>query len=161
MRSVEKISVQLLKIRFGDLLKTTRPGFQQEELKIKAYAPDRRLCIVTVLKEYLLRTKPLRSNITQLFISFVKPYEGVSKDSIARWVKEIMSLAGLDTSIFTPHSVRSASTSSALRARVPLQTILSTAGWARHSTFTKYYQKPIKDSDFSSKILKSAQKARK
>ena len=38
-----------IKIRFGDILKTTKPGFQQQELKLLAYAPDRRLCIVTVL----------------------------------------------------------------------------------------------------------------
>ena len=34
-----------VKIRFGDIMKTTRPGFQQQEVVMKAYAPDRRLCI--------------------------------------------------------------------------------------------------------------------
>ena len=34
-----------VKIRYGDILKMTRPGFQQKEINIKAYAPDRRLCV--------------------------------------------------------------------------------------------------------------------
>ena len=49
-----------VKIRFGDLLKTTRPGFQQGEIKIKAYAPDRRpICELTSSKpsNYVLMTK--------------------------------------------------------------------------------------------------------
>ena len=33
-----------IKIRFGDLLKTTRPGFQQEEIKVRAYEPDKTVC---------------------------------------------------------------------------------------------------------------------
>ena len=49
----------VLKIRFGDKLKTTRPCFQQQEM-YEIYAPNRRLCIVTVIREYLLRTSKLR-----------------------------------------------------------------------------------------------------
>lgn len=41
--------------RIADLIKTTRPGSHTciHEVAFKAYAPDRRLCVVTVLKEYL------------------------------------------------------------------------------------------------------------
>ena len=48
------------KFRIGDLLKTSRPGVHQSELHLPAYAPDRRLCIVTVIMEYLNRTEMLR-----------------------------------------------------------------------------------------------------
>lgn len=51
------LTAHSLKIRFGDVLKTTRPGHHQQEITIKAYAPDRRLCIVTVMREYLAKTK--------------------------------------------------------------------------------------------------------
>jgi hypothetical protein len=138
------VSKNAVKIRFGDVMKTTRPGFQQKEISIKAYAPDRRLCIVTVLTEYLERTRPLRQS-TGLFISTLKPYARVSRDTISRWVKAVMGKAGLDLKIFTPHSVRGASTSAAARANVPLQSILETAGWSRDSTFRKYYDKPLKE----------------
>jgi len=41
------------------LFKQSRPGFTCKHLSFKAFAPDRRLCIYTVLKEYLKRTKDL------------------------------------------------------------------------------------------------------
>ena len=133
-----------VKIRFGDILKTTRPGFQQKEITIKAYAPDRRLCIVTVLTEYLERTKNLRQG-TGIFIRTQKPFSGVSRDTISRWAKVVMQKSGLDLAIFTPHTVRAASTSAAFRAKIPLLSILETAGWSKDNTFRKYYQKPVND----------------
>ena len=153
------INKNVLKIRFGDLLKTTRPGYQQRELTLKAYATDRRLCIVTVALEYLERRKVLcKEDVYQLFVSHQKPHDAVSKDTIARWVKETMRKAGLDISIFTPHSVRAASTSKAIRARVPITTILTTAGWSQENTFRKYYNKPIQQEGFAERILENHDK---
>ena len=43
----------------GDLAKTSRPGSHMAELSFLAYAPDRRLCIITVLNHYLERTLSL------------------------------------------------------------------------------------------------------
>jgi hypothetical protein len=133
-----------VKICYGDLLKTSRPGFQQKEIKLKAYAADKRICISLVLTEYLDRRKALcAQNCTQLFVSITKPHSAVTTTTIAKWVKEVMKNAGLNTQMFTPHSLRAASTSAATRASVPLNTILSTAGWSRESTFRKYYDKPL------------------
>jgi hypothetical protein len=131
------VTNHVVKIRFGDLLKQTRPGYQQKELTTKAYAPDRRLCIVTYLKAYLARTKVIRKRggTSQLVISFHSPFRGVSKNTISRYLRTVMIESGLDMSIFTPHSIRGASTSAAARARVPMDTILSTGGWSRESTF--------------------------
>ena len=126
---------------------------------MKVYAPDRRVRIITVLYEYLARVKPLRkSGCWQLFVSFNKPHDAVSKDTVARWIKIVMSSAGLDTTIFTPHSVRGCSTSAAFRARVPVQTILDTAGWSKESTLAKYYNKPLQQNDFSKSILEGKRK---
>ena len=150
------VTEHVVKIRFGDLLKSSRPGYQQSEITLKAYAPDRRLCIVTVLQEYLKRTKPKRGEEQQLFISFQAPFGAVSKETIARWVRGVMQEAGLDISIFSPHSLRGASTSAASRAKVPIQTILQTAGWARQSTFAKYYKKPVKRDDFSTAVIQGS-----
>lgn len=136
------VSQNNVKCRFGDLLKHTRPGMHQPELTLKAYAPDRRLCLVTVLTEYLQRTKPLRTH-NQLFISFLKPHAPVAKDTVSRWLKQTLSTAGIDMTIFTPHSTRAASTSAASRAKVPIDSILKTAGWTQMSTFARYYNKPV------------------
>ena len=105
----------------------------------------RRLCIVTVAKAYFEKTRAIRGNESQLFISFQKPHRAVSRDTISRWISSIMCAAGLDMTIFSPHSLRAASTSKATKAKVPIDTILHTAGWARESTFRAYYNKPIMD----------------
>ena len=142
-----------LKIRFGDPLKTTRPGFHQEEIKILAFAPNRQLCLIAAMKRYLQVTKKLRGKETALFITTQKPYKGASRDTISRWVRLVMQMSGLDTSIFTPHSVRGASTSAAHRGKVPIQTILKTAGWSKESTFRKYYCKPLTKGGYGEAVL--------
>ena len=81
------ISNNKIKIRYGDLLKQTRPGFQLDELTIRAYAPDRRLCLVVLLQEYVKRVQPIRGDITRLFLTTQPPIKAASKQTIARWIK--------------------------------------------------------------------------
>ena len=141
-------------IRIGDILKQTKPGKHQYELFLGAYPPDRRLCVVTVWKEYESRTKLLRGNHQELLISFVKPHGPITVSTVSRWVKGVLQEAGVDMNIFTPHSTRGASTSRAVTKSVPITTILQTAGWFKESTFTKFYKKSIvKREQFGQAIL--------
>ncbi|CAC5387790.1 unnamed protein product [Mytilus coruscus] len=143
----------ILEIRYGDLLKQTRPGYQLPEIFIEAFKPDFRICVVHTLHEYLERTNKLRFNNTQLFLSFQKPYKPVKNGTIAKWIKQVLILAGIDMTIFTPHSTRGAATSY-VSGRIPIATILRTAGWRKDSVFRKFYQRPItNDSSFSKEIL--------
>ena len=48
-----------------------------------------------------------------------------------------MKAAGIDTTVFKPHSTRGAATSAAKAANVPLREIMNTAGWPSDSTFAK------------------------
>ena len=132
-----------VKFRFGDKLKTSRPGFHQTEICIRAYAPNRRLCLCTVLTEYLKRTKALRGNCKQLLVTTQKPHQAAARDTISKWVKLGMKAAGIDMKMFTPHSIRAAAANAALRHGVSLDTIFKTAGWTQENTFRKYYEKPI------------------
>ena len=132
-----------LKIRYGDLLKQTRPGYQLNELTVKAYAPDKRLCLVLLIQEYLNRVKPVRGEVTKLFLTTQPPIKAASQQTIARWIKNTLIKAGLDITLFTPHSTRCASATKAKSANIPLPTIIKTAGWSSSSTFAKYYDKPI------------------
>jgi hypothetical protein len=139
--------------QLGDLIKQSRPGSGIPELAFKAYAPDRRLCIITTLRAYLSRTEATRSDCTQLLLTYRKPVHAASRDSIRRWTKAVLQQAGVDLSIFRPHSTRSASTSK-VATKLPLSTILATAGWSNESTFTKYYQKPVASkTDFGEAVL--------
>ena len=137
-----------------DLLKTSRPGFKSE-MVLKEYTPDRRLCVYSVLEEYLVRTASMRK-CDVLLISFVKPHDAVSTDTIARWIRTVMTLAGVDTNVFKAHSVRSASVAKAKSCNIPIDDILSQAGWSKLETFRTYYDKPVaKNYDgFSDSVLK-------
>ena len=122
-------------------------------MHLKAYPPDRRLCVFTVLKEYLYRTKHLRKDSSKLLISYVKPHKDVSRDIVARWIKTVLHRSGIDTKIYGAHSVRAASTSRAKLKAVPVQEILGKAGWSNERTFSKFYDKKILTDPFVSAVL--------
>jgi hypothetical protein len=132
-------------LRADKLLKTDRPGKVGHELTLKAYPVDRRLCIVRTLQRYLEVTKTFReaSDEKQLFLSSNKPHNAVSKDTIAKWIRQMLSLSGIDVSIFKAHSVRAASVSAAKLNFVSTQEILDRADWAQEKTFQRYYDKPV------------------
>ena len=94
-----------------ELTKTKKPGHKADIITLMAFTPDIRLCVYHCLEEYIQRTEKLRSDDGQLFISFNKPHNKVSRETLRRWIKNVMVLAGIDVNIFKPHSTRSASTS--------------------------------------------------
>lgn len=126
----------------GDLLKTSRPGAHLSGLVFDAYPHDTRLCIVHTIKHYLHRTRPIRGEHTGFFLTTRPPVRLASRDTLRRWVRDVMGAAGIDLTVFSPHSTRSASSSKAALV-LPMSTIISTIGWARESTFTRHYHKPL------------------
>ena len=77
---------------------------------------DRDLCPVECLKCYELRTREFRSVtnvLSKLFLSYILPHKSVSSSTSARWIKSLMQLAGVDTTIPSAHSVRGAATTEA------------------------------------------------
>ena len=134
-------------------VKQSRPGYRAPSVVLQAYPADSSLCVSTYLKEYLRRTKPLRGSESKLFISFTKPYKQVSRETISRWIRLVMELAGVDTKVFKPHSTRAAATSKAKAASVPLHEILRTAGWSSSRCFDQFYNKPVETSTFASAVL--------
>lgn len=130
--------------RITSLLKTSRPGHHFSELTFNAYDIDTELCIHKTLTSYLDRTSEAQGPITSLFLTTKRPIKAASRDSIRRWTREVMAAAGLDMSIFSAHSTRSASTSRAA-SKLPLDTIVMTVGWSSTSVFAKYYQRPVLD----------------
>lgn len=149
---------EYVKFRIGDLLKQSRPKYHLSELYIEAYPLNVNLCVVKTLQEYLLRTEKLRGDVTQLFIKAQKPYNAVTQSTISRWIKSVLSDAGIDMTIFTPHSTRGASTS-AVVGKIPIDTILKTAGWTSESVFRKFYKREVTNNPaFGKSILSSVHK---
>ena len=137
-------------------IKQSKPGGKSVVVKFTSYPTDSRICVVTTLRNYLARTSILRAYHKQLFISYLKPFKPVSRSTISRWIKVVMSKSGINVDLFKPHSTRAASTSKASKSSVPLEQILSTAGWSSATTFAHFYNKPIWDtSSFATSILQS------
>lgn len=89
-----------------------------------------RICPLNSLTEFLNRTCSLGNNEKRLFISYVKPHNVVSRDTISRATN------------FSVRSTRAASASKVKGKDVPLD-ILSTAGWLSAETFWQFCDKPI------------------
>ena len=104
VHSVHKISVTHMDINLDamlchipELLKTTRPKILDRTLSYRAFPGDLDLCPVDTMNILSQRAVLVSSDITQLFITYGRPHHPATKDTIARWVKCAMSLAGIDT----------------------------------------------------------------
>ena len=94
-----------------------------------------------IRKAYLAETSSVRGDISALFITSRKPFRPVSRATISRWVKIAMQYAGIDVNLFAPGSTRGASSTKAALTGVPVEEIMSKAGWANESTFLKWYKR--------------------
>lgn len=137
-----------------DVIKQSRPGYKPPVLELKAYPPDRRLCVYTVLKEFLFRREGKGISSDNLFISYQRPHGSVTSITISRWLRTVMARAGINTTLFKAHSVRAAVSSKAKAAHVPVKEIMERAGWSRESTFAKFYEKRVVKDQFAETILK-------
>jgi integrase len=135
------------------LTKTRRSG-PPIEVFYPSFTVNSKLCPVQALREYERQSKDKRqSNKSQLFISVRKPHAPVKPCTIGKWLKAVMTDAGIDTNIFTAHSTRGASTSKAKALGVSSQDILKTANWSSESTFCRFYRRPIASSNYGQVVL--------
>ena len=136
-----------------DSIKTTKPGNKQPVLILPKYPHKSSRCVNSVLEIYLDKTLSIRKENTKLLLSYVKPHEAVSKDTVSRWIKSVLISAGIDSKVFKPHSTRSASSSAAGRASVPITSIMKAAMWKSDSVFRKFYNKPLDTEDHYAKTI--------
>lgn len=142
-------------ISIVNAVKTTRPGVPLPVLELESYPVDRRLDVVTVLDEYISRTKQLRpSPKGRLLLTYVKPHRPISRGTLSRWIKTVLVLSGIAN--YGSHSTRAAASSAALSGNVPVQDILKKAGWSNEKTFARFYQKPIKKKSMVSHAILQA-----
>lgn len=130
-----------MRISLGDLLKTSRRDFQEPEIVLKEY-PNKKICIVDTVQAYIRRTNQIRENEKQLFISHSWPFGKITRDTLGRYIREVLKMAGVNMR-FKPHSLRSAAVSKAAGKNVSIATIMAGIGWKQESTFATYYNKPL------------------
>ena len=122
--------------------------------------PDPAIDVERCVTDYMARSLTLRLKVvkqrkpkpTQLFISF-KTGLPVSRPTISRWLTEVMSMAGIDTSYFKGHSTRVASVSKAKSRGATPEQIINQGDWTNINTFHKHYDRPIMGPAISSLIL--------
>lgn len=148
-----------------ELTKTDKPGSKMYQVRFDAYPYDRSLCVVHYLFVYLERTLSVRWGDKFVFLTYGKTGEmqsRASRDTISRWITDMLKSAGVDTEVHTSHSTRTASTSGAVNT-VSLQAIMRAAGWKRESTFQRFYNKPVekKSCSLQAGLLKKNRKHKK
>ena len=106
------------------------------------------------------RTDPLRKDHSQLLLSYVKPLRPVARDTVSRWVKQVLQSAGIDITKYSAHSCRAASTSNVKVKGLNFAEIMESAGWPTVSTFTRFYGKPVSNTsaNFGSVLLNPSAK---
>ena len=92
------------------------------------------------IKTRRLRDAPQKEK--KLFLSYVKPYKSITTPTIGCWIVSVLTASGVDAAL-RAHSTKSASASKAIRAGVPIDTILQAVGWRSKSVFEQYYQKDV------------------
>lgn len=134
-------------IMITDILKTSCPRRTALKLVLPYLNEKPELCPVKILIEYLERTRSVRekdTSLIRLFLTFKKPFKEATTQTISRWLRQVMYASGVDTSVFSAHSTRHASSSRACRQGVTVDSILKAVGWSsRSSTFANHYNRPL------------------
>ena len=149
MLSVIQIDQSLDKVIFHiiGLTKCSKPTGPNQPLVYRAYVEGELLCPVKCIYAYLAqKSEIVTQDFPEFFITFGQSHHPVSKDSLARWVKEVMENSGIDTEIFKSHSTWVASNSTAYKLGMPLQEVLKKGQWSNVGTFFTYYFREIEDS---------------
>ena len=97
MKSNEKGSEFIVK----ETLKTSKPGNAPVVVSLPAFPENGKLCVLSTLSCDVAKTSNARQAIgkSKLFLSYRKPYKPVSS-TISRWQKSVLSMAGIDTTLF-------------------------------------------------------------
>lgn len=132
-------------IKITERIKTSGVNRQQPLLVLPFFEEKPHICVAKTLRCYLTRTSGRREvNSERLLITFKKPYHAASSQTISRWIKAVLKKSGVDTTQFSAHSTRHASTSAAYRKGVSLDQVRITAGWTSKSgAFAKFYNRPV------------------
>ncbi len=117
---------------------------------ISRFDECKRICPVQALQGFVNAAKKIRKDDSFLFISSLG--FRATKDTLRRWVEHLLLECGISASA---GSCRSASTSSALTRKWPLDQILKSAGWSSENTFRKHYDRKVVSVEDSLNLLKS------
>ena len=116
-----KIYEYKLIILANSSLKHTKPSRPLQPIVYHKFNGNPKLCVVECAKLYIEISKELvPPEIKQFLVTYGKPHKAVSDDTITRWIKNIISSAGIDIDVVKPHLTRSSSSSKAKQVGIPI-----------------------------------------
>ena len=111
----------------SNLAKQSRQGSHIANFFFPSFPSNAALCPVTALQAYEERTKCVRAGETRLLLAIIKPYKPNSSSSVAHWFKSLLEQSGIDSTVFSAHLVRGASSSKAANVGITTNDILKAA----------------------------------
>ena len=148
-----------VQFKLPELTKTARQGQDPKSCFHASFPENEHLCVCKCLQEYEARTLQWRpqdpSKPNKLLLSHINPHKSVSPATLATWLKELMQLAGVDTTVFKGHSVPWGCCYGGGKTGFFYPDILQFADRSQASTFTKFYYGPQFDTSPGSAILSS------
>ena len=95
-------------------IKNGKEGKVPDPVIFHRHPLEEKLCPISCIDKYLSLTDKWRPEgmPADFFLSY-RTHKPVCKSTIARWVKEVLHMAEVDTDLFQAHSLRGASTSKA------------------------------------------------
>ena len=109
------------------------------------FSENDKICPAKCLEDYINRTSKSRyENKTHLvFLSVNKPHKPVTRPTLTKWILKMLTAAGIDTSKFKAHSLRSAASSKVANLGLKLVDILDNGNWTNESTWQRFYHKRV------------------
>ena len=129
------------------LFQQSRPKIGRGHVNVMSFPESPSICPVQSLKDYLVRTTPLRAVDAQhMFIQLRHPYKSVSSKTLAHWITSVMADAGVDISSFHQHSTYSASAAwlESGTKKMSVAQICRHAQWSNlTTTYRKFYHREV------------------
>lgn len=162
-RVSELACISRISIAFSDqggkwALAKPRKAQRQSALKVfslKRLSSQANICPVACLEAYVKASDERRKDTEGgLFVSTRSPFKTIGASTVSRWVKVLLTEAGIDTTVYSAHSTRGASASKAAASGVSVENILRSGGWASESVFARHYRRGLEtETDVADSIL--------
>ena len=123
-------------------VKQSRSNYSIPPVIIHRYTLDTDICPYVCVEDYIKRTKSLRHDDV-LLISTIKSHRAIGSQTLARWIRTVLQLAGEQIDMFKPHFTGHAASTAAYQGSVPLDEILQRAGWSKANTFKRFCYKHV------------------
>ncbi|KAK3092020.1 hypothetical protein FSP39_024492 [Pinctada imbricata] len=151
-----QLTSQEARFTLTELTKTSKVKDVARVITFHSHDNDK-LDVCACIVAYIEATKEIRQETSKLYISYVKPHKAIKTCNLARWLRTMLTMSGINSSVFKAHSTRSASRSKANKFGLSVEQILSKANWKSALTFQRFYNKPVQTRDEFAKVVLTLQ----